>query len=315
MKKGFLIFLLFITAICLSGISFAQSDSVRSQSKSDSIKVPKRKYYIVLETDTMPELLFQKDTLVKKPKKELKKKKNVFYDQKCKRGFIRTITPAGDKVTLESFYYLKVWKDPNPYIPDIYVWDLSTNKIIKVSKIDAEKKPLYRVLHGSYEREVNGVTVETGAYYVGTKHARWEQFNKDFILMDKTKYYKGWPKEAKITYFDAEHKVPKEVMPYEYGKLQGDYYLFTDKGMVLTKGRYENGIKVGLWIDYFPNSPNRKRETQYTNDPYDKETQPIIAKEWNEKGKIIIMDGKVVPEGSKQQQEQDPIKRRLKKRH
>jgi antitoxin component YwqK of YwqJK toxin-antitoxin module len=316
MNKLIFIFLMILTVLHLSMNSFAQSDSTNTatKTKSDSSKTPKRKYYIVMETDTVPELMFKKDTLVKKAKKDPKKKKNVFYDLKCRRGFIRYVSPTGDKVILESFYYLKVWKDPNPYILDVYVWDLSKNKIIKVTKIEAEKKGMYRILHGSYEREVNGVVMECGAFYVGTKHARWELYNKDFILIGKTKYYKGWPKEAKISYFDQERKHVKEVIPYEYGKLQGDYYLFTEKGYILSKGRYENGTKVGLWIDYFTDSPNRKRETQYTNDSYDKETQPVIVKEWNDKGKVIILDGKVVPEGSKKQEEEDPIKKRLKKK-
>ncbi len=287
--------------------SVAQTDTLLPSGK-------KPKYYI-METDTVPELMFTPDTIpTRRKRKPPKKKKKVFYELKCKKGFIRTISGTSNNVTMETFYYLKVWKDPNPYIPDIYVWDMSKNKIVKVSKIEADKQPMYRVLHGPYKREINGNLVETGAFYVGTKHARWETYDKNFILTAKTKFYKGWPKEAKIKYFDAEHKKLEEVMPYEYGKLQGDYYLFTDKGNILIKGRYEEGAKVGLWIEYFPNTMNRKRETQYTEDPYDKETKPVIAKEWDEKGKLIIIDGKPIPAGSKQQEEEDPIKKRLKRK-
>lgn len=307
MKRFFSIKFFLLLAIILPVCSVAQTDTLLPSGK-------KPKYYI-METDTVPVLMFTPDTLpTRKKRKPPKKKKKVFYDLKCKKGFIRTISGTSNNVTMETFYYLKVWKDPNPYIPDIYVWDMSKNKIIRVSKIEVDKQPMYRVLHGPYKRELNGNLVETGAFYVGTKHARWETYDKNFILTAKTKFYKGWPKEAKISYFDAEHKKLKEVMPYEYGKLQGDYYLFTDKGNILIKGRYDEGTRTGLWIEYYPNTMNRKRETQYTEDPYDKVTQPVIAKEWDEKGKLIIIDGKVIPPGSKQQQEEDPIKKRLKRK-
>lgn len=303
MRNAFFI-LFFLSAVLLViAPAFSQTDTSKISGK-------KPKYYI-METDTVPTLLLKPDSIIGKKKKAPKIKKKVFYGFKCKKGFIRTI--SGNNLTIETFYFLKVWKDPNPMIPDLYVWDLSKNKISKVSKIEVDKKSMYRVLNGPYTKEVNGNMIATGAFYVGTMHARWQLYNRDFVLLDKTTYYKGWPKEAKMIYHDGEHKKIKEVMPYEYGKLQGDYYLFDDKGLVITKGQFENGAKVGVWVDYFPNSINRKRETKYPSDPYDKKTEPIIQKEWNDKGKIVIMDGKVVPEGSKQQKEEDPIKKRLKR--
>ena len=307
MKHLFSISILLVS-ILLSINSFAQSDTVRLPSG-------KKPRYYIMETDTVPELIFTPDTIpTRKKRKPKKPKKKIFYELKCKKGFIRTISGTSGNVTLERFYYLKTWKDPNPYIPDLYVWDLTKNKILKVSKIEADKQPNYRVLHGPYTRELNGVVTERGAYYVGTKHARWEAFDKNDLLIGKTKFYKGWKKKKKITYFDESRRKVKEVMPYEYGKLQGDYYLFGEKGLVLSKGRYQNGVKIGLWIDYFPDSPNRKRETQFPEDPYDTTTQPVIVKEWNDKGKLVIIDGKVVPEGSKQQEAEDPIKKRLKRK-
>lgn len=299
--------LISIVTLLLAINSSAQTDTLLPSGK-------KPRYYI-METDTVPELMFPADSIpTRKKKKKPKKKKKVFYELKCKKGFIRTISGTSGNVTLERFYYLKTWKDPNPYIPDIYVWDLTKNKILKISKIEADKQPNYRVLHGPYTKELNQIVIERGAFYVGTKHARWEAFDKNDLLIGKTKFYKGWPKEAKITYFDATRRKVKEVMPYEYGRLQGDYYLFGEKGLVVSKGRYEDGAKIGIWIDYFPDSPNRLRETQYAEDPYDKTTEPVIVKEWNEKGKLVIIDGKPVPEGSKQQDAEDPIKKRLKRK-
>ena len=286
--------------------SSAQTDTLLPSGK-------KPRYYI-METDTVPDIMHVPDSIPsnKRKRKAPKKKKNIFYDLKCKKGYTKTI--SGKNVILEKFYYLKEWKDPNPYIPDVYVWDLTKNRVIKVSKIEAEKQPLYRVLHGPYTKEMNGEVVESGAFYVGTKHARWEQYDKSGLLIGKAKYYKGWPKEAKITYYDATRSKPKEVMPYDYGKLEGDYYLFGEKGNVLVTGQYEEGVKVGVWIEFFPNSPNRKRETKYPDNPFDTKTQPIIQKEWNDKGKLVIIDGEVIPEGSNKQDEVDPIKSRLKRK-
>lgn len=310
MKHLFNSLLVLFSAIVLPVCVLAQT------TKTDTLLPSgKKPRYYITETDTMPELIFTPDTIpTRKKRKPPKPKKKVFYNLKCKKGFVRTISGTSGNVTLEKFYYLKEWKDPNPYVPDIYVWDLSKNQIIKVSRIEADKKPFYRVLHGPYVKEYNGVVVETGAFYIGTKHARWEAYDKNFLLIGKTKFYKGWPKEAKITYYDAERRKVKEVMPYEYGRLQGDYYLFGEKGDVLLKGRYQEGAKVGVWIDYFPNSINRKRETKYPDDPADTTTQPLILKEWNEKGKLIIIDGKSIPEGSKEAEQEDAIKKRLKRK-
>ena len=56
-------------------------------------------------------------------------------------------------------------------------------------------------------------------------------------------------------------------------------------------------VKIGLWIDYFPNSINRLRETKYPDDPEDTKTQVLVLKEWNDKGKLTIVDGVAVVPG------------------
>lgn len=286
--------------LCLGiGSGFAQTDS--------TIKKPK---FYILETDTIPNLLLKPDTSNKKKSKPPKKKKNVFYGYKCKKAFIKTLN--GQNTILEIFYVLKEWKDPSPYLQNVYVWDMMNGVVKKMDKKDVANQPQYRILHGPYRKEVNGVVAELGAFYIGGKHARWEKYDKNFTLTDKTKYYKGWPKEAKISYYDSDQLKIKEVMPYEYGLLQGDYYLFTPEGNILTKGQYENGVKVGVWVDYFPNSSKRQRETKYPDSPYES-TPPVIQKEWDEKGKIIILNGQKVDPNTKDNSS-DPIKNRLKKK-
>lgn len=255
-------------------------------------------------TDTVPDLDLAPDSLVAETKKKKKKKKKVFYGLKCKKSFTRN--GVGARETVEIFFYLKEHKDPNPYIPDIYVWDMLTGRVLKIDKLDIEKKPNYKVLHGPYKKMVGGEIVETGIFYIGAKHGRWEKysnqktetFNDEEItystLIDKTKYYKGWPKEAKISYYDAERKKVKEVIPYEHGILQGDYYFFLENGQILEKGEYKEGKKVGVWVEYFKDRNRRMRETEYPKDPHDTETQPFVKREWDEKGNLIIEDGKKV---------------------
>ena len=105
---------------------------------------------------------------------------------------------------------------------------------------------------------------------------------------------------------------PKEVIPIEYGMKEGDYYLFSENGMVKLKGEYENGVRVGKWTEYFDKSERKLREIQYQEDPYADVTEPVITKEWNEKGNVIIVDGKAVEPGSVK--DEDPIKKRLKRK-
>lgn len=255
-------------------------------------------------TDTVPDLDLGADSLTIQPQKKKKKKKKVFYGLKCKKGFTRA--GYGPKETVETFYYLKEHKDPNPYVPDIYVWDMVAGKVLKINKLDIEAKPHYKVLHGPYKKTVGGDVIETGVFYIGTKHARWEKYAKAktdkvndeeitySVLIDKTKYYKGWPREAKITYYDQERTKVKEVIPYENGVLQGDYYFFLENGQIFEQGEYMEGKKVGLWVEYFKDRYRRRKETQYPKDPHDTETRPYIKREWDEMNNLIIQDGKKV---------------------
>ncbi|MCU0431099.1 MAG: hypothetical protein MUF42_14135 [Cytophagaceae bacterium] len=260
-------------------------------------------------TDSIPDMAIFEDT-TKKDQKAPKPKKNVFYGQKCRRAFAKE--GAGPKEVAELFYCLKKPLEVNPYVNEIYVWDLSKGKIIKVNYEDFSKLTIpYKILHGPYAKYVNRKLVERGIFYVGTKHGRWEKYNKDDILIGKSKYWRGWQREAQITYYDVERKKIKEVMPREYGQTTGTYYLFSESGKLITKGSYIDGKKVGMWVDYFPDKTKKQRETQYPKDPYDK-TPPVIIREWDDKGNIIVNNGeKIDPKNAKKE---DPIKKSLKKK-
>ncbi|MFN3402870.1 MAG: toxin-antitoxin system YwqK family antitoxin [Cytophagaceae bacterium] len=254
----------------------------------------------------MPELLFDKDSIPDKSKKK-KVKKRVFYGMKCRKGF--TKVGAGQKVTIETFWTLKKWQDPNPYVKEIYVFDTRKKKVLKLNVINPKDQPFYKILHGPYKRETGGEVVEEGVFYIGTKHARWEQYGKEGILIDKTKYYKGWPKESKITYYDAELTKIKEVKPMEFGKLNGDYYYFNEKGQPMVYGKYIDGIKAGIWVEYYEHVYKRKNETKYPDSPYkDEQFEPYIITAWDDQGNLLIQDGKEVPPTAKPNTNRPPGK-------
>lgn len=218
-------------------------------------------------------------------KKKKKRKKNVFYGLKTKKGY--TKSGFGNNVTIEMFHYLKDYKDPDPYVRDIYWYDFKDRRIRVGGKFDEKTAG---ILHGPYKVIRDEQVVEEGIFYIGTKHGRWTKYGKMYdyyILTDKTKYYKGWLKESRVSYYDKERKKLKEVIPVEYGEQEGNYFYFHENGLVGVQGEYRNGAKVGKWVEYYEYRRRRKREVQYGNDPYDDSFQPYIIKEWDQEGNLI----------------------------
>lgn len=270
-------------------------------------------------SDTVPSLNFDAPLEENAPKKK-KVKKKVFYGLKCKRGFTRKGT--GNKETVETFYFLKHYKDPNPYAKKIYLFDVTKQQIVELSEIDKKKLGNYRILHGPYKKIYGGEVVESGIFYVGTKHGRWEKYsskktdtyNEEEItyatLIDKEKYYKGWPKESKISFYDGTQTKVKEVFPYRFGKLNGDYYHFKENGELLKEGQFADGKKVGLWVEYFPDKNKKLREIQYPATPYVEQFEPYTLTEWNENGQMIVRKGEKVEPGKKGA---DPLKEKFKR--
>jgi hypothetical protein len=310
---AFIIFLLSLT-----GNLFAQQD------EKEKNTLP---YGNSLMRDTIPDLSFQPDSTLKQAKKKKKQKRNLFYGKKARKGYTRD--GIEEKQVVELFYVLKKNIEPTGYVDEIYVWDLSKGKVVKVRKEELSKLKNYKILHGPYTKYIAGRMMETGIFYVGTKHGRWEKYkwekkwwepapankysrveNLQPILIGKTKYYKGFQKEAKITYYDFDRTKVKEVVPFEFGEKTGDYYYFLENGQVLTKGHYAEGKKIGTWIEYFEDKNKKKRETQYPKDQWEVK-EPVIMKEWNHKGEMIISNGEKVDQ---KKVEMDPIKKALKKK-
>jgi len=218
-------------------------------------------------------------------KKEKKRKKNVFYDIKTKKGYSES--GYGQRVVIETFFYLKEYQEPDPYVRDIYWYDTKRKQIRSTRNIQKDKA---QILHGPYKKITDeGEVLEEGVFFKGTKHGRWTRYNQDFILMDKEKYSKGWPRDSEITYYDREErKQIQEVIPIEYGQREGYYYYFYENGVVAVEGEYQQGQKVGLWTEYYNYEKRRlpKKQIKYPDDPFD-ETPAYISKEWDPQGQTI----------------------------
>lgn len=224
------------------------------------------------------------DTLLKGPKKK-KFKRNTFYGIKAKKAY--TVTGEGTKEVLELFYVLKKWRDPDPYVQEIYWLDVTNLKLMITPGNKVEKEKAI-ILHGPYRKLTGGKIIEEGVFYVGSKHARWEKYNTEGILLDKVRWYHGWPKEGEITYYDVEKQKVREMKPIVEGKLEGTYFFFYESGKIKIKGAYKNNQKFGVWTEFYDDDKNRKKkETQFTKDEYVEDFESYPLREWDAKGKIL----------------------------
>jgi len=223
------------------------------------------------------------------PTKKKKPKKKVFYGLKTKKGFTRK--GYGDKMTIELFYYLKKAEKPNGFVRDVYWFDFSRREIRRTTPAGFDQKKGVLV-HGPYKRMMGGTVLEEGIFYKGTKHGRWMAHNRFDQLEDKEKYYKGWPKESIVTYYDPDKKTKvKEIIPMEYGEKEGFYYLLHENGQVAVRGEYRWDHKVNEWIENYPNG-KRKRVIAYAKDPFDELFRPYVRREFDENGKEIYSNDK-----------------------
>ena len=216
---------------------------------------------------------------------EKKRKKNVFYDLKTRKAFAKSGYGQNEKI--EIFHILKEWQEPDPYVRDIYWYEYKSKSVKKGGQPTPDKGML---LHGPYRVEKDGEIIEKGIFYKGTKHGRWTTYRKmyDYMALDKKeKYIKGWPKESKISYYDRQATKIKEVIPVEYGKKEGNYYLFFPSGEIAVRGEFQYDEKVGTWTEYYPQRQRRKKQIQYAPDPWAKNFDPFIAQEWDKEGKLI----------------------------
>jgi len=111
-------------------------------------------------------------------------------------------------------------------------------------------------------------------------------YDRNDLVVDKKKYYKGWPKESLVKYYDEERTKLKEVIPVVFGEKQGIYYYFFKNGSIAVIGNYDNDVKVGKWTEFYPTRGRRKKEIIYPESPWDKISKPHILKEWDVQGTV-----------------------------
>ncbi|WP_276498589.1 toxin-antitoxin system YwqK family antitoxin [Pontibacter litorisediminis] len=226
----------------------------------------------------------------KKKKRKVKRSKREFLGYKIKRGY--TKSGARYKETIETFGYLPEHQEPDRYAPYKYYFDTKKRKLAR-SGSNVEDTDRYKVLHGPYKKTLDGEVVEEGYFYVGTKHLRWEKYrnNEDHTLVDKEHYEKGFLRDAVVTYYGDTKKI-KEVIPYEYGQVQGTYYRFYENGQLEWSGQYEKGRKVGVWINYYDFRNRRHYEYQYPETAYDPPHEPYLLREYDRHATPIYERGK-----------------------
>ncbi len=191
---------------------------------------------------------------------------------------------SGDRATIEEFHILKEPKPISPYIRDISWYDLKAKK--RSGSVIKDKDRAYP-LHGPYKKYKAGELLEEGFYYMGTKDGRWVRYDNDYNLLDKSHWYRGFPAESRITFYDSAHTKIKEVLPIQFEDVDGDYFQFYDEGQLMTFGRYDGGEKVGRWVEYYQYRRQRKKEVQYRKTRWDENFEPFVIREWDDQGKLI----------------------------
>lgn len=230
---------------------------------------------------------------LKKLKSEKKAKKKNTKNEYESLSIIKAYTKigSGDRTIIEEFYVMKDndAAKPLPYIRDVYRYYQRSGRVTS-AVIKDEGTGL--LLHGPYKRYQNGDLIEEGYYYAGMKDGRWEKYDSKFMLIDKTYWYRGVPAESRLTYYDSTHRKIKEIIPIEYGKIKGTYQAFYENGLLAEEGKYDNGVKIGRWTEFYPVNPGgrrmRRKLTQYGSDRWDTEFEPYVISEWDEKGKVTF---------------------------
>lgn len=217
--------------------------------------------------------------------KKKKPRKKTFYGIKTKRGFTRK--GLGERMVIELFFYLKRPQRPTPFVRDIYWYDFQRAEIRKTG-YDPKKGVL---LHGPYKKLQNGLLLEEGIFYIGAKHGRWMKHDRNDLLEDKEKYFRGWPKESIVTYHDpAERKKVKEMIPIEYQEREGYYVMYHENGQVAVTGEYRFDQRIGDWTEYYPNG-KRKKMIAYSRDAFEA-GRPFIRREWDLQGREIYTNNR-----------------------
>jgi len=227
-------------------------------------------------------------TGAKNKNKKRKKKKKEFLGYQVKKGF--TKTGSGKNATIETFYYLPKYVEPSQYAPAKYYYSIRRKRIYRGTP---QKVSDARIPHGPYKKVIGKQVVTEGYFYLGTRHLRWETYNRNNILLTKTHYEKGFQRDAIINYYDAAKTKIKEVVPYADGKLDGEYVSFLANGLKAWEGQYEKGKKVGVWIEYWDFRNRKHFEYQYPESADAEEFKPYLLREYDRHSTLIYEHGKL----------------------
>ncbi len=236
--------------------------------------------------ETVPNTASSAKLKGKKLKKALKKAKEEVFDGKYyeKIAIQKKIYKRGSGSRLQyiEFYVLKNHQKTSPYHRLITWQDHKTGKLVEAITRDPKTNS---VLHGPYKEYRGENLISEGFYFLGVKHGRWVSYDKDFILVEKETYNKGFYAESEITYYDTDSSKINEITPILYGKQSGNYWKFFVDGTVAVEGNYDSGIKIGKWIEYYEGGNRRKKVTQYPGSIFD-ESESYVVVEYDPTGKI-----------------------------
>ncbi|SNR76350.1 toxin-antitoxin system YwqK family antitoxin [Hymenobacter mucosus] len=298
----FLLSLLLLLAAACS----KKTVSFNSKPESVGVKLSADTLASTQDTTSSPSLSAKRASLTKEQERaakekekaaqrQPKKKKNIFLGERIKKAYVKSGAKGKNQV-IEVFYYLRTFQQPNPFAPARYAYDPKKRRLFKAPPGELDPNQ-FKVLHGPYKKMQGGKVVETGFYALGTRHLRWEKLTRDNILVSKTHYEMGFPRDANVTYYDAGQKQVKEIIPFVNGKLEGEYVRYNENGQLEWDGQFENGKRIGTWNRYwgFRNTRNRLRyEYEYGETGYDPElAEPVLVKEYNRNGVLIYEKDKL----------------------
>ncbi len=197
---------------------------------------------------------------------------------------------SGTRSTLEEFQVVKFVEDEALSVYQQEVWWFDPNQSRVVNSLLKDNKSA-QICHGPYRKVVNQVLVEQGYFYMGAKDGRWENYGPEGELENKTYYTRGFTAGSEISYYDADKKKIKEVIPRVYGKIRGQYLAFYPGGNVREEGKMDDSVRVGRWREFyeFGTGGRLRKEWKYRKDKFD-EAQAILIVERDNQGKIIFQN-------------------------
>jgi antitoxin component YwqK of YwqJK toxin-antitoxin module len=212
--------------------------------------------------------------------------KNTFYGIKATRMFIRHASGV-----IEKFYVLREYGNPPAHTDGVYYYDREDQKLYLINPLERAlrlDKDKHWLVHGPYIKTKGENILEMGNFYAGVKHGRWERFDKNFVLIEKMHYNRGLARDTEVVYHDEKKNKVKEIVPLQYGLRHGTYIAYHPSGRLRERGQYQFGAKIGRWREFYDQDATpRQRETIYPKDFYDDKTQAYVAREWDNRGKVV----------------------------